>query len=73
MKIDDMERYQIFEDGPGRFVLVDNESDDPSPVFRTREEAKVSIRKCKSPTAPVIDRMANDLVRAFNEWTPPTK
>lgn len=40
-----MPRFEILEDGPGRFVLVDNESDDPAPVYLTKEDAERAMRE----------------------------
>jgi hypothetical protein len=40
-----MKRFEILEDGPARFVLVDNCSDEPAPVFKTRDEAKTERRR----------------------------
>ena len=31
--------FRVLNDGPGREVLVDDKTDDPAPVFATREEA----------------------------------
>jgi sarcosine oxidase gamma subunit len=35
-----MKRFEIVNDGPNRWVLVDNQSDDPSPVYQTEAEAR---------------------------------
>ena len=37
-------RFYILQDGPGRFVVCDDESDDPAPVYPTREAAEVAMR-----------------------------
>ena len=31
--------FRILNDGPGREVLVDDRTDDPAPIFPTRQEA----------------------------------
>lgn len=38
-----MPRFEILEDGPNRYVLVDNESDDPTPVYSTMIEAMAAL------------------------------
>ncbi len=35
--------YRILEDGPGRFVLVDERSDDPAPVYVTIDAATAAM------------------------------
>ena len=40
-----MPRYEILNDGPGRWVLVDHSTDEPSPVYDTREEAEGALRE----------------------------
>lgn len=35
----DPNRWEVISDGPGRWVLVDHENDDPAPVFKTKAEA----------------------------------
>lgn len=41
-----MVRFQILEDGQGRWAVVDNNrSDDPAPVFETRGEAEVDMER----------------------------
>lgn len=40
-----LERYQILNDGPGRWVLVDNQSDEPCPVYMSRAEAELALRE----------------------------
>lgn len=37
-------RFEIIDNGPLSFVLVDNESDDPAPCYTTREEAEAAKR-----------------------------
>ncbi len=38
------QRFEILEDGPGRFVLIDHESTErDAPVFETRAEAEAAI------------------------------
>lgn len=39
-----MARFQILNDGPDRYVLNDTDTDDPAPVFRTKEEAERRAR-----------------------------
>lgn len=35
------ERFEVLNDGPSRWVLVDHENaDDPAPVYRTEREAE---------------------------------
>jgi hypothetical protein len=38
-----MARFQILEDGPEQWVLVDNTSDDPCPVYTTRAAAEAAL------------------------------
>lgn len=38
-----IERFEILNDGPGRWVLVDNESDDPAPVYDTQAAAEAAM------------------------------
>lgn len=38
------ERFEIVEDGPMRFVLVDNDDDQPAPVYATRKTAENALR-----------------------------
>jgi hypothetical protein len=45
-------RFKIVEDGPSRFVLVDNESDDPAPVYATMEEAMAAARVARRGAQP---------------------
>jgi len=33
-------RWRVFNDGPRRWVLVDQESDEPCPVYNTRSQAR---------------------------------
>lgn len=35
-----MPRWEVINDGPDRWVLVDNESDDPCPVYETEAVAE---------------------------------
>jgi len=34
-----LSRFEVLNDGPNRWVLFDNESDDPAPVYATEAEA----------------------------------
>lgn len=38
-----MPRFEVLNDGPGRWVLVDNGSDDPCPVYPTEEAANAAM------------------------------
>lgn len=38
-----MSRFEILNDGPRRWVLVDSQSDEPSPAFETKAEATDAI------------------------------
>lgn len=37
------QRFTIIMDGPDRFVLADAESDEPAPVYPTRETAEAAL------------------------------
>lgn len=37
--------FRILRDGPGRYVLVDDRTNDPAPVFPTCEEAAATAWK----------------------------
>lgn len=45
-------RFKVIEDGEGRWVLVDNLSDDPAPVYDTLEEALAACKRLREETRP---------------------
>lgn len=38
-------RFEILNDGPSRYVVLDNWSDDPAPVFERRAAAEEHIQR----------------------------
>lgn len=49
-------RFAIVNDGPGRWVLVDNWSDDPCPVYESREAAQAAVDAVSGKWEPGGDR-----------------
>lgn len=39
----ELKHYSILADGPRRFVVVDDRTDDPAPVYRSRKEAERAL------------------------------
>jgi hypothetical protein len=46
------DRWQIFNDGPRRWVLVDNWTDDPAPAYETEEAAQAVKRDLEDQPMP---------------------
>jgi hypothetical protein len=55
-----MRRFEIVNDGPNRWVLVDNQSDDPSSVYQTEGEARAIA---------ALEEIACGEVEVFDEGT----
>jgi hypothetical protein len=68
------DRWQIFNDGPRRWVLVDNWTDDPAPAYETEEAAQAVKRNLEdqpmpdhpSSTPPVTEPTAEELARKMD-------
>ena len=52
-----MRRFEIYEHGSEGFVVVDNQNDDPAPVFATLEEAR-AYRKRQFEPMPAAPKAA---------------
>jgi hypothetical protein len=42
---DERKHYSILNDGPGRYVLCDDRSDEPAPVYETEAEAYAALNR----------------------------
>ena len=51
-KVDPKPRFEIIDNGPLSFVLVDNESDEPCPCYTTRAEAEAALEQAVADAKP---------------------